>query len=209
MLGAASLLAIAPRWLVRQTYLVLVRELGSPLPRMPCLQSMSWSVFTSAEIPLVQAINPALSEAESLRRLEAGQECLLFWLAGAPVYYRWDTTRPAYLPYLSKVLRPLDGDLVTVDAFTHPAFRNRGIHSFATSLVLQRAARSGLKRSVTMVAWWNRPARRVALEKAERSIAGIIGWWGLGPYRRYYADDSLHLDGGEIIVLGSNGLRRS
>jgi hypothetical protein len=201
VLGPGGICRIWPRWLLRQRYLVLARELSPTVPRMSRLESMPWTVLAPEQLPLVRAINPALSEREIRRRLAAGQECLLFWHHGAAVYYRWDTTRPAYLPYLSTTVRPLEGDLFTVEAFTHPAVRGRGIHSLATSIVLRRAHERGLRRSITTVAWWNRPALRVAQDKAGRLVAGVVSRGGFGPWRSISTTGAIHLAAGELQVL--------
>jgi hypothetical protein len=199
-LGPRRALRVGPRWAVRRTYLVLARSLLAPLPVFVASEAFHWTELRPTEIGRVQAINPELSRAEIRSRLEAGQRCLLFWHRDVPVYYRWDTSQPCYLPYLGLTARPIEGDLVTVEAFTHPSFRNRGIHSLATGLILRQARDRGLRRSVTMVAWWNSPALRVALEKAERSVIGSVGWWGIGPLRHHYASGTVCLAKQGLVI---------
>lgn len=194
------LLAVGPRWALRQQYLVLARELGPTLPRLIGRDTLEWALLTPADAPLVRAVNPFVAESEVRERLRDGHDCLLLTRAGVPVYYRWDTSRPVYLPYLSITLRPSDGELFTIEAFTHPAFRGRGIHSFATGLVLERARRRGLRRSVTLIAWWNVPARRVALEKAERTVVGTVSRHGIGPWRSHRSSGAASIEDGLLIV---------
>jgi len=204
MLGIAGTLAVGPRWLVRREFLVLVRDLGQPIRKFPAPPSMRWTALTDADVPRVRAINPTMSEAEIWRRLGEGQECLLGWLDGSLAHYRWDTVGSAYLPYLGKILQPLEGDLITIEAFTHPPFRNRGIHSASTRIVLGRARERGLVRSITAVAWWNAPGLRVTREKADRVIAGTVGRWSLGPWRRDFATGAVRFDAsGDLCVRPS------
>jgi hypothetical protein len=201
-LGLRRTLTVSPRWAMRRTYLVLARDLQAPLPTLQPPSAVTWTELRPTEIDRVRSINPELSTAEVQHRLSEGQRCLLFWQEKVPAYYRWDTTQSCYLPYLGHTLRPLQGDLFTVEVFTNPRFRNRGIHSFATNLVLRQARQSGLRRSVTMVAWWNSPALRVAREKTERSVIGTAGWWGLGPLRRHYTSGAVCL-ASQGLVIGS------
>jgi hypothetical protein len=201
MLGIAGTLSVGPRWLVRREFLVLVRDLGQPIRTFPAPPSMHWTTLTDADVPHVRAINPTMSEAEIRRRLGEGQECLLGWLDGSLAHYRWDTAESAYLPYLGRTLQPLAGDLITIEAFTHPPFRNRGIHSASTRLVLGGARERGLLRSITAVAWWNAPGLRVTREKADRVIAGTVGRWSVGPWRRDFATGAVQFDGSGVFCV--------
>ena len=191
-LGFWRRMSASLRWKVERRYFVLIKDLqrSAPPPALTSrldLTSLRWTRLTDAEISAVRAMNATLSEAEIRRRWREGQECLLGWMDETLVHYRWDTTRPAYLPYLLKTFRPLEGDTLTTETFTHRAFRGRGIHSVSWALALRRARDSHLARSITIVAWWNAPSLRVNLEKAQKRIAGMVGYWGAGIVRRHFA----------------------
>jgi len=200
-LGIRRLLWVAPQWLLRQEYLVLIKDLRLPLPEVPAHESLRWTSFTEAQIDQVLAINPALSEAEIRRRLEEGQECLLGWIGESLVYYRWDATASPYLPYLGKTLRLSQGDINATDAFTHPAFRGRGIHAASTIVVLHRARDLGLSRFVTITAWWNAPALRVILHKSRHSVVGTVGFWNAGPWRFYFTTGAVCLENSTGVYI--------
>ena len=193
-LGLRRLLWVAPQWLLRQEYLVLVKDLHSPLPEVPAGESLRWTSFTEAQIDQVLAINPALSGAEVRRRLKEGQDCLLGWIGESLVHYRWDATASPYLPYLGKTLRYLQGDIFATDIFTHPAFRGQGIQTISSIMALHRARDSGLSRFITMPAWWNAPSLRVNLQKTGRSVAGTVGYWNAGLWRYYFTTGDVYLD---------------
>ena len=198
-LGLRRMLWVAPQWLLRQEYLVLVKDLRLPLPEVPAHESLRWTGFTEAQIDRVLAFNPALSEAEIRRRLNEGQECLLCWIGESLVHYRWDATVTPYLPYLGKTLRLLEGDIHGTDMFTHPAFRGRGIQTASSIMALHRARDLGLSRLITIVAWWNAPALRVNLQKTDRSVAGTVGFWNAGLCRYYFAT-------GDVCLENSTGV---
>ena len=198
--GLCRALWLSPRWQVRREFLVLVTDLYA-LKRAPLLDAskvqVRWEALTDADIPAIRAANPKLSETEMRRRWCEGQECIGGWVDGSLAHYRWDTARTAYLPYLRKVFEPLDGDTFVFDAFTHRAFRGRGIHSLSTAGALDRSRAQGFRRSITLVAWWNVAALRVLREKAGREIAGTVVYWRLGIAERHNATGS--------VELGANG----
>jgi len=200
-LGLRRLLWVAPQWLLRQEYLVYVKDLRLPLPEVPAHESLRWTCFTEAQIDRVLAINAALSEAEIRRRLKEGQECLLCWIGESLVYYRWDATASPYLPYLGKTLRLLQGDINATDAFTHPAFRGRGIHAASTIVVLHRARDLGLSRFITAAAWWNAPALRVNLQKSGHTVVGTVGFWNAGVWRYYFATGDVRLENSTSVYV--------
>jgi GNAT superfamily N-acetyltransferase len=200
-LGLKRMLWVAPQWLVRQEYLVLVKDLRLPLPDVPAHESLRWTGFAEAQIDRVLAIDPALSEAEIRRRWEDGQECLLGWIGEALAHYRWDATVSPYLPYLGKTLRFLEGDIHGTEVFTHPAFRNRGIQTVSNIMALHRARGLGLARSIAIVAWWNAPNLRVNLQKAGRSVAGTVGFWNAGPWRFYFTTGAVCLENSTGVYI--------
>ena len=193
-LGLGRLLWVAPQWLLRQEYVVFVKDLRLPLPEVPARESLRWTGLTEAQIDRLLAINPALSEAEIRRRLKEGQECLLCWMGESLVYYRWDATASPYLPFLGKTLRFLQGDTFATDVFTHPAFRGRGIQTASSIMALHRARDLGLSRFITMPAWWNAPSLQVNLQKTGGSVVGTVGFWNAGLWRYYFATGDVCLD---------------
>lgn len=200
LLGPVRLVWVGPLWLLRPTYLVLAgpprwHEQRTSLP-------VRWSTLTASDTPRLSTLHPALSPAGISRRLSEGQECLLGWVGERLVHYRWDTSRPALLPYLGLYLRPAADELLTVSAYTAPEFRRRGLHAASTSLVLRRALAHGVQRTISLVAWWNVPALRVAGDQAGRRPVGQISrWWHpRGP--RYVTSGTVVLAGPrELQVL--------
>ena len=195
------MLCVAPQWLLRQDYLMLVKDLRSPLPEVPARESLRWTGFTETQIDQLLAFNPALSETEIRRRLKEGQECLLCWVGESLAHYRWDAPASPYLPYLGKTLRYLQGDIHATDIFTHPAFRGRGIYTASSIMALYRARDFGLSRSISIAARWNAPSLRVNLQKTGRSVAGTVGFWNAGLWRFYFTTGAVCLDGSNGVWI--------
>jgi hypothetical protein len=194
ILGIKKLLWVGLLWLARPEYIVLVRDLQEPVPEPPPAAScVRWTVFTEADIPRVLALNSLDSEAGLRRRLKTGQEGLLGWVGDSLAYYRWDVVGPTRLHALCGTVELREGDLLTLLAFTQPRLRGQGLHGSSTSIVLRRARERGLRRAITFVAWWNRPALRVAEVKAGRERVGTIGWCNVSPWRHIVATGDVRL----------------
>lgn len=195
-LGFWRALWLSPRWQVRREFLVLVTDLRAEGAR-PSLAgakvAVRWAALTEADIPALRAANPKLSEAEMCRRWREGQECIGGWVDRTLAHYRWDTAKPSYLPYLQAAFEPLDGDTFVFEAFTRPEFRGQGIHSLSTARAFDRSREQGLRRSITLVAWWNAAALRVLREKAGRDVAGTIVYWRFGIATRHVVTGSVKL----------------
>ena len=77
-LGTGRLLAVTPRWLVRPTFLVFLRNASLPSPLPANLLPVRWEEIDAQQIGVLQALNPQLRRAEVVRRwshasLAAGQ----------------------------------------------------------------------------------------------------------------------------------------
>jgi hypothetical protein len=94
------------------------------------------------------------------------------------------------------------GDIFAVDAFTHPAYRRRGIDWVATVRALEDARVRGFARSVTVVARWNVPGVRVGLDKMSGRIVGTVTRWELGPFRRLRVTGGVQLTAGGFSLGG-------
>jgi GNAT superfamily N-acetyltransferase len=191
---------VAASWLFRREYLITVRPIDLPAS-VPRLAGVSWGrIDDPAELVIGPGgLRPARTEVR--RRLDTGQECWAAWIAGELAHWRWEATRPVFLRYLERTLRPAPGDLCVVDVYTAPRYRGRGLHTMGTLLALDRARACGLTRLVGLVAWWNTPARRVMEGKTGRKVVGSIGYWAMGPGRRYFARGGVRLEGEEIVIV--------
>jgi hypothetical protein len=186
---------VGPLWVVRQRYLVLVRDLTGPLPAAPARPDVRWTRLAEPDVPRLHATDPGLGLVEIRRRLAEGQECHLWWLGDSIVHYRWEATRSAYLPYLGLTLRLLPGDVCSTWSFTHPAFRRRGLLAATSPAQLHRIRAGGARRSIAIVAWWHTASLRVTRDGAGRTIVGAVGCWQLGPWRRHVAEGAVRFDG--------------
>jgi GNAT superfamily N-acetyltransferase len=191
---------VAARWLLRPEYLVSVRDLERGTPTFAVRDDVRWAPLGEADLPALVALSPTLTEADVRRMWAEGQECHTCWIDDVLVFYRWDSTEPAYLPYLDRTFLPRPGDLLVGQLYTHPAYRSQGVSSASSALVMPRLRARGARRSVTLIAWWNRAGIHVTRDKYGHRVVGTIGSWRLGPWRRYFAT-------GDVRLVGRTGFR--
>ena len=195
---------VGPLWLVRPRFLVLTCDLTAPLPPAPYRPDLRWTMLCERDAPHLVAMDPTLGLTEIRRRLAEGHDCHLCWSGESLTHYRWETTGPAYLPFLGLTLRPLPGDASCTWSFTHPAFRGSGLHTTATLTALHRLRSRGLRRTLSLVAWWNVAALRVSRDRAARDVVGAVGYWRLGWRRRHFVEGAVRLEGTAQISVAND-----
>lgn len=186
-----GLLWTSAGWLVRPKYLVLAKQLSLPLPEVPISPLTHWTVLAEPETAAICAINARMTPADIQRRLAEGQECHLGWIGPDLAHYRWEITRPSYLPYLGKTVRPEAGQVYADDDYTARRFRRQGIHAAAATLALHRMQRRGLRQVLGIIAWWNEPSLRVVRDKMGYRVVGAIGAWRIGRWQHEFSEGAV------------------
>jgi hypothetical protein len=208
-MGWRGVLRIAPRWLVCRRYFGVVADLhGLDLER-PRPPEIRVAPLGAREVPALSEVVRTMTRDEVARRLDEGQQCTLGWWGEELAHVRWDSTVPVYLPYLGRVLRPGPGDQIVVGIHTAPAFRGRQLAGAVMMDTARRARAAGVSRLVWLVAWWN--VRSLALtDQLVSQVQGTVGYWALGPCRRYFASGRVRLgaDGAVCIDEVARGVRR-
>jgi GNAT superfamily N-acetyltransferase len=208
-IGIARLPWSVPRWLIRREFLVTVKDLTGPLPPISPLPGVAWRRLTDPDVPRLLAASPTLSAGEVARRRREGQQCWIGWRGDTAAHWRWETDGTAYLPYLRRSVRPLDGDLWVADVYTHPSHRRRGLYTTATVMAMHRARELGHRRLIGLIAGWNRPALRVAETKLQRAVIGSVGYWGLGWRQSPIVTGSVRLDADGYVLVPRYGTSSS
>jgi hypothetical protein len=200
-IGLIELARMAPRWLMRREFVVTVKDLTGPLPSIVPSPGVAWRCLAAAEIPRLVASSPSLTAAEVWQRVREGQECWVGWIGDIAAHWRWETWTETHLPYLRRAVRPLDGDLWTVDAYTHPTQRRRGLYTAATVTAMHRAREHGHRRMIGLLATWNSPVRHIAEEKLQRSVVGTVGYWTVCGWRPPLVTGRVQLDASGCVFV--------
>jgi len=193
-LGTVGSIAVAARWLVRVSFDVLVFEHGEDrsYPPRPSLDGFRLTAIGEGDVARLAAMNPAVGVAELRRRLAEGLTGTIVWEGQEPVHVRWDAVVDHFLPYLGLTFRLRAGDHHRLGAFTRTDRRDRGLHKRLVAWTLHASRERGHRRSIALVASWNEPARRSVLRTGWRQV-GTIGFWRLGPLRRYVVSGAARL----------------
>jgi GNAT superfamily N-acetyltransferase len=201
-LGWRRALSLAPRWLVRRRYLALECGLDFPNPGSVRPDELRVTPLGDADWPALGRLDPAMTRDEVRRRHEEGQECLLGWWGEELAHYRWESTKPVYLPYLGRVLRPLPGDQIVGGIYTSPRYRGHGIASVVMREGIVRARARGVGRLVWLAAWWNTRSLGLAEQMASR-VVGTVEHWTLGGLRRYVVTGGVRIEPDGAVVVTS------
>jgi hypothetical protein len=155
------------------------------------------------DIGALGTVDARMTPLEIERRWSEEQECLLGWIGDRLAHYRWQSMRPAYVTYLDRILRPLDGDLLVLDVYTKPDLRGHGVAGLVANVGLNRGRSAGCTRGVWLIAWWNAPAHRLADDEGWCTLAGSAGWRGVGPMVVFFATGRVHLGPDGSVTVGS------
>jgi GNAT superfamily N-acetyltransferase len=203
-LGPGRLAPSLLRWVVLREFVVFTRDLAAEAPSERPDPSLRWTDLSAASVEALRDLDSALDETEIERGQRERQSCRLAWLGRRLVHYRWDTTGPAYLPYLGRWYRPQDGDVLTTWLFTAADQRGRGIQRASHADLRAQALARGCQRSLGIVAVWNEPSLRTN-DRTGRCRAGTVGYVAVGPWRRYFATGRVGFDRDGYVVVPPAG----
>jgi GNAT superfamily N-acetyltransferase len=184
-------------------YLAYEWDLRTPQPEQPSPSGVRVTVLAPADVETLGALDARMTPSEIERRWAEGQECLLGWVGDRLAHYRWQGMRPAYVSYLDRVLRPLDGDQLVLDVYTRRDLRRRGVANVVASVGRGRGRSAGCTRAVWLIAWWNAPAHRIADDTPWCRFAGAAGWRGLGAGGIFFTTGRVQVQPDGSLTVGA------
>jgi GNAT superfamily N-acetyltransferase len=189
-IGWPRALLLAPLWAMSRRFIISDRPLVDlpevTDPRYP------WDELRGEALQELPGLNPLLTPAEIERRVKEGMTCFACRMEGRIVHYRWYATSSVWLPFLGLRWQPEPGDYTSLDVFTAPDLRGKGIHGVLAVKGLRRAQAQGFRRCVSFIAFWNRPSLLVS-ERIGFRRRGSVTRWGVGP-------GTFHTSGGVVEV---------
>lgn len=188
------------RWVVRREFVVFARDLWVPGPDETPDPHVRWTDLSAAPAAVLRRLDPAFGDQDLGRLQREGQYCRLGWIGERVVHYRWDTIRPAYLPYLGRWYQPQRGDVLTSWLYTTPDHRDRGLQRASHSDLRDQALARGCRRSIGIVAIWNAPSLR-ANDHTGRVRVGTVGNVAVGPWRAHFVTGLVRFDSGGCVTV--------
>jgi len=122
-------------------------DLRAPQPEQPSPSGVCVTVLAPADVERLGGLDARMTPGEIERRWAEGRECLLGWVGDRLTHYRWQGMPPAYVSYVDRVLRPLDGDQLVLDVYTRRDRRRRGVANVVASVGRGPRALRGLHAS--------------------------------------------------------------
>lgn len=185
LLGEHGLVSFTFRifpWFLRRRYILFSGDLAGGVPaRSPLDTPLRLTAARSEDIPLLIGIRPGFYDDVALRdRFGRGQKCFIGWWRDKPVHIRWAFIGSCELPYLRRTLLLAPGAYYSDEAYTVPAFRDRGIYSGCTDLIRDSLGGLGFRRHLVMFASWDVSLIRTAEKKGLRKIGEAAVWSLLG-----------------------------
>ena len=145
------------------------------------------SLLGTADLPRYAAFRPE-SDIEELRgRLDRGESCFVMEIGGEIAHACWIAKKYTRIDYLEcEVELPPDA-CYGYDAYTHPAFRGRGIAGARVRRMETELMRMGYRRTLAVVGPENRRAIYFNTT-AGNEVVGRIGYYQFGPWRHYFCN---------------------
>ncbi len=160
-------------------------SLADTPPARPATVPVELRLLAPGDVAAHVALRPDVPPGEVLARLGRGERCFTAWHEGRLVSTTWAATGRVRIDYLDRDLALAPGDAYAYDAFTAPDYRGREIAGLCTAS-MQRALRAaGVRRLLAAHLPENRFVRGRTAKRPQRDL-GVIGYVGLGPWRRHF-----------------------
>ena len=166
--------------------MLLERPLEGTLPQMACGLALGIELLAPRDVDDYLAFRPETARERVLDRWRSGQACFVARHEGSVVSACWATTEPAWSEYLACQIPVEAGEVFMFDAFTHPAYRGRGIAPALCAQQLIHYGQAGLRRATRAVLPENAPARRAHAKAGFRPYA-MIRTLRIGPWQRRFS----------------------
>ena len=164
--------------------LILVeRPLSEPVSNISPRVPVTVKVLAGSEIGAYMALRPQQHLAEIQRRLDEGHWCFAVWNDQRIIHVAWAAAQHAKIEYLSREMELAPDQVYVYDIFTAPAFRRSGAASIRSVEMMRYFRELGYQRLLGAVSPDDRSTFRQTV--GYRRI-GVIGYVGLGPWRRAF-----------------------
>jgi ribosomal protein S18 acetylase RimI-like enzyme len=153
-------------------YLMFVRLLSDPLPRLKSLPEITIRQIKSADLKAIEKIDRPSEARLCAHRLAMGHIGLIAESDQHIAGYAWACNQVE--PTIERVNLCLsEGDFLCTDAFTAPAYRGRGIHTMLTLTRFKIMQALGYQRAICYIEKHNSPSIRTWRKLGGQHIGDI------------------------------------
>ena len=149
----------------------------------------------AADLAAYARFRPDVEPGDAGARLHRGERCYVVEQDGEILSAVWTAPGPVRLAYLGCKVQIAPPDLYGYDSFTLASRRGEDLASLRSERMKQRVRGEGWRRLIATQLPENVNQGRRAARFGYRTL-GVIGWYGLGPWRRPFVHrrDGLELD---------------
>ena len=162
------------------------------VPRAPGLAARELAC-AAADLAAYADFRPDVPPGVARDRLQRGERCYVAEQNGEILSAVWTTPGPVRLDYLQCVVQIAAPDCYGYDSFTCASRRGEDLASLRSELMKECMRTAGCRRLIATQLPENTNQRRRAQRFGYRPL-GVVGWVGIGPWRRIFVRQRPDLD---------------
>jgi hypothetical protein len=159
-----------------------------------------WTALGRAAMEEVASISPGVALGQLRRWHDDGHLCLGLHDSGVLLQCRWFATSAMPVPSLGLTWEPRPGDCLAFGAVSRPDIRRRGIYGTLSARRTTLGTERGVRRSIALIAWWNRPPLKGTHRMGYRPIGAVV-LWKLGPFTVHTASGRARILPGRRLIV--------
>ncbi len=165
--------------------LLLQRPLAEPIPELEASLPLQFDLLEPDDIDAYLSLHDDDPRTQIEGRFRLGEVCFIARHEGRIVCGNWAAFGSHYISYIQYDLPIGPDDVYLYDSYTDPDFRGRGIAPALAVYILRYYRDTGVRLAVTAITPENLSNRRARAKSGYREL-GLMGYLGLGPWRRHF-----------------------
>jgi L-amino acid N-acyltransferase YncA len=171
---------------VHRRLVVMCRPADLQVPTVGAGLPVSIGLLQEREVDEYAAFYPWTAPAEASKRLREGQLCFVARYEGRLVAADWASTESTYSRDLYRTFPLQPGDVYTYEIYILPELRRQRVATAIKVEILRHFRAAGCRRFLNLISPDNHASLHTNEKLGYRQV-GLVGYSGLGPFRRHFA----------------------
>jgi len=172
---------------VRRQSVIMCRPADLPVPIVSAGLPVRIELLQEDQVDEYSSFYPWTAPADARQRLRQGQLCFVARHQGRLVAADWASTESTYSRDLHCIFPLQPGDVYTYEIYTLPEFRRQRIATVIKVEILRNFGAAGCRRFLNLISPDNHASLHTNEKLGYRRV-GLMGYWGLGPFRRHITE---------------------
>jgi GNAT superfamily N-acetyltransferase len=169
---------------VHRQSVIMCRPADLPVPTVNAGLPVRIELLREDQVDEYSSFYPWTAPDDARQRLRQGQLCFVARHEGKLVAADWASTESTYSRDLHCIFSLQPGDVYTYEIYTLPEFRRQRIATVIKVEILRHFRAAGCRRFLNLISPDNGASLHTNEKLGYRRV-GLIGYWGLGPFRRH------------------------